>query len=120
MPRRPATNHHETDKPFDALQTLLVTARELANGLADDPQLARLVRAFEMFPDADREAILRVIEKDAAWRSIVDKTDDATGIHVRPNPHASLYVHVLEQPDGTTIVAPDPSQRDADVIRQGV
>jgi hypothetical protein len=67
-----------------------------------------------MFPEADREAILQVLEKDAAWRSIVEKTDDATGITVRPNPHASLYVHILDQAE------PEAAPRDADVIRHGV
>ena len=110
MSRRPAVQ----EKPFDALQTLLATARDLAKGLTDDPQLERVVRAFRMFPEADREAILQVLEKDAAWRNIVEQTDDATGITVRPNPHASLYVHVLEQTE------PAPSPRDADVIRHGV
>ena len=110
MSRRPAVQ----EKPFDALQTLLATARDLAKVLTDDPQLERLVRAFRMFPEADREAILQVLEKDAAWRNIVETTDDATGITVRPNPHASLYVHILEQAE------PEPSLRDADVIRQGV
>jgi hypothetical protein len=112
MSRLPAAQ----EKPFDALQTLLATARDLAKVLTDDPQLERVVRAFRMFPEADREAILQVLEKDAAWRSIVEKTDDATGITVRPNPHASLYVHILEQ----TGAGPEPSPRDADVIRHGV
>jgi hypothetical protein len=120
MPRRPAANEKRMDKPFDALQTLLATARELANGLAGDQELERLVRAFKAFPAADREALLQVIEKDAAWRTIVENTDDTTGIRVKPNPHASLYVHVLEQADGETALVPDPTQRDADVIRQGV
>src|SRR5262245_15302145 len=104
MSRREAVQ----EKPFDALQTLLATARDLAKGLTDDPQLERVVRAFRMFPEADREAILQVLEKDAAWRNIVEQTDEATGITVRPNPHASLYVHVLEQTE------PAPSPRDAD------
>lgn len=116
MPRGPAV----AEKPFDALQSLLATARELAKMLADDPQLERLVRAFRMFPEGDREPILQAIEKDAAWRSIVEKTDDATGISVRPNPHASLYVHVLRAATAAPIIDPDPSQRDADVIRHGV
>jgi hypothetical protein len=102
------------EKPLDALQTLLATARDLAKVLTDDPQLERLGRTFRRFPEADREAILQVLEKDAAWRSIVEKTDDATGITVRPNPHASLYVHIIEQAE------PEASPRDADVIRRGV
>jgi len=105
-------------KPFDTLHTLLATARELARTLTDDAQLERLVRAFLMLPEHDRESILQVIEKDASWRSIVERTEGATGIAVRPNPHASLYVHVLNQVDAA--IEPDASQRDADVIRQGV
>ena len=106
------------ETPFDALHTLLATARDLARGLADDPQVERLVQAFRTIPPADREAIIQVLEKDAAWRNIVGETDAATGITVRPNPHASLYVHVLNQvgspfDDGA-------SERDADVIRHGV
>ena len=112
MSSRPAVQ----EKPFDALQTLLATARDLAKTLTDDPQLERLARAFRMFPEADREAVLQVLEKDSAWRNIVEKTDDATGITVRPNPHASLYVHILEQPGA----GPEASPRDAGVIRQGV
>jgi len=108
-----AGNEAGDRKPFDALHTLLVTARELANTLVDDPQLERLVRAFGLFPERDREAILQVIEKDASWRRIVDDTGTTTGINVRPNPHASLYVHVLNAVDETM-------QRDADVIRRGL
>jgi hypothetical protein len=107
-----------TETPFDALHTLLATARELASSLADDPQVERLVRAFRALPEADREAVVQVVEKDAAWRSIVEQTDAATGITVRPNPRASLYVHVLNQAESP--LQADGSQRDADVIRQGV
>jgi hypothetical protein len=98
---------------FDALQTLLATARELATDLLSDPLLARLLHAFLMFPESDREPILQVIEKDAAWRRIVEQTAGATGITVHPNPHASLYVHVLNQ-------TAEPSARDANVIRFGI
>jgi hypothetical protein len=105
-------------KPFDTLHTLLATARELAKTLSDDPQLERIVRTFRQFPEGDRETILRVLEKDAAWRAIVERTDDVTGISVRPNPHASLYVHVLEQ--GAEPLAAETAERDADVIRRGL
>jgi hypothetical protein len=108
-----ASSEASDRKPFDALHALLVTARELAKTLVDDPQLERLVRAFRLFPERDREAILQVIEKDASWRRIVADTGTTTGITVRPNPHASLYVHVLNAVDETM-------QRDADVIRRGL
>jgi hypothetical protein len=101
-----------SDRTFDALHTLLATARELARELSEDPQIERLVRAFRALPQAERETIVQVVEKDAAWRKIVEQTDGTTGISVRPNPHASLYVHVLNQVE--------QSERDADVIRHGV
>jgi hypothetical protein len=104
---------------LDALQTLLTTARELVDGLVTDPQLGRIVRAFSMLPECDREPILKVLEKDAAWRRIVEETAGATGITVHPNPHASLYVHVLDQVTGQPRT-PEPLLRDGDVIRLGV
>ncbi len=104
---------------LDALQTLLATAREMVADLARDPLLERMLRAFWMLPAADREPIVQVLEKDAAWRCIVEETSGATGITVSPNPHASLYVHVLDQVTGEPI-APGPLQRDGDVIRLGI
>jgi hypothetical protein len=107
------------DTPFDALHTLLATARDLARRLSEDPQLERLVRAFQSLPEHDREPILQVIEKDAAWRRIAGQTAGATGVAVRPNPHASLYVHVLNPVEGLALDQ-DATQRDADVIRYGL
>ena len=104
---------------LDALQTLLATARGLLTDLTTDPLLERILRAFRMLPEADREPILRVLEKDAAWRRVVEETSGATGITVCPNPHASLYVHVLDQVTGE-LLAPGPLQRDGDVIRFGI
>lgn len=99
--------------PLDALQAALSAAADMVNGLLGDTTIQRLVDAFLAFPEADREAILRVLEKDSAWRSVVEKTADATGIDVVPNPHASLYVHVIEQ-------GPSAPERDGDVIRAGI
>src|SRR2546428_7543202 len=104
---------------LDALQTLLATARGLLADLTTDPLLERILGAFRMLPESDREPILRVLEKDAAWRRVVEETSAATGITVCPNPHASLYVHVLDQVTGE-LLAPGPLQRDGDVIRFGI
>jgi len=109
----------QAEKPLDTLHTLLTTARDLAKALTEDPEIERLVRAFRQFPERDRDAILRVVEKDAAWRTIVEKTAAATGITVAPNPYASLYVHVLNQVANPPL-APEAPPRDADVIRLGV
>src|SRR5262249_51049977 len=69
--------------------------------------------------EADREPILRVLERDATWRRIVGETSGSTGITVRPNPHASLYVHVFDQTTGQPI-EPEPFARDVDAIRLGI
>ncbi len=98
--------------PLDALQSLLSTARQVLDDLLRDPRLHRLITAFSSLPEADREPILGVLERDATWRRIVTETASTTGISVRPNPHASLYVHVLDEVQ--------PSARDVDVIRFGI
>jgi hypothetical protein len=97
---------------LSALQGLLASARGLVDEMIDDPFAERLKRTFSMLPEEDREAILRVIERDATWCKIVSETASTTGIKVHPNPHASLYVHVLDEPG--------PSQRDVDVISLGI
>src|SRR5262245_31724892 len=102
----------KTQPPLDALQAVLAAASDMVNGLLADTTMQRLLDAFLGFPEADREAILRVLEKDSAWRRVVEQTATATGIDVVPNPHASLYVHVLDQRG-----APE---RDGDVIQTGI
>jgi hypothetical protein len=97
----------------DTLQTLLTTALDVVRGLADDPMSARLLKAFAALPPADREPILRVLERDATWCRIVEQTADTTGIAVRANPQASLFVHVIGPPS-------EPLQRDVDVISAGI
>jgi hypothetical protein len=101
---------------LDALRAILVTANELATRLAGDPFVERILQAFAKLPVPDREPVLKIIERDATWCRIVEQTGDETGITVRPNPHASLHVHVFGQVD----TPPEPLQRDVDVIRFGI
>src|SRR5262245_65016333 len=101
---------------LDALRAILTSAHELASRLAGDPQVERVLRVFGKIPEPDRETILQVLERDATWCRIVEQTADTTGITVRPNPHASLYVHVFDAGD----VPSEPLRRDVDVIRFGI
>ena len=39
--------------------------------------------------------MLGVIERDGNWCRVVEQTAETTGITVRANPRASLYLHVL-------------------------
>ncbi len=108
----PALGHTDATQ-VDTLRTVLTAAADLVSGLARDPLVSRMLEVFARLPEPDREPILRVLERDATWCRIVEQTADSTGITVRPNPHASLYVHVLDQPS-------EPLQRDVDVIRLGI
>jgi hypothetical protein len=102
---------------LETLHALLATAREFAAQFTDDPMVERILAAFSRLPEPDRETILGVIERDATWCRVVEQTADTTGITVRPNPQASLYLHVLaprtESPD-------EPMRRDVEVIRFGI
>jgi hypothetical protein len=102
---------------LETLHALLATAREFAAHLADDPMVERILAAFTRLPEPDRETILGVIERDAAWCRVVEQTADTTGITVRPNPQASLYLHVL---DTRTQPSDEPTRRDVEVIRFGI
>ena len=108
-----------TCSSLDGLQMLIGNARELVDRLLRDPILQRLLRAFFELPEGDREPILRVLERDATWRRIVQETSGSTGIAVRPNPHASLYMHVFDEKTGQPL-QPEPFARDVDAIRLGI
>jgi len=102
--------------PLGELEALLSCAQEVAARLTADPLIGRLLSAFARLPASDRETVLGVIERDGAWCRVVEQTSDTTGITVRANPHASLYLHVLDPAK-----APDePLQRDVDVIASGI
>ena len=104
---------------LDALQSLLTSARELIDELAGNPDFERLVTVFSSFPESHRETIFRVLERDATWCRIAKEVAPLTGIRVHPNPHASLYVHVLDEVTGEP-VGPVPSARDVEVVRLGI
>jgi hypothetical protein len=102
---------------LETLSALLATAREFAAYFADDPLIERILAAFARLPEPDRDVILGVIERDAAWCRVVEQTSDTTGITVRANPQASLYLHVLE-PRREPV--DEPTRRDVEVIRFGI
>jgi len=101
---------------LDDLVAALSVAQSLAADLASDPIIARFLRVIRKIDPADRAVIVGVLERDTTWCRIVDQTGDATGITVRANPHASLYVHVIDGVDAPS----EPLRRDIDVIRTGI
>jgi hypothetical protein len=85
---------------LDALQALLATARQLSNDLAADPTIGRMLRAFVTLPPEDRDVVAGLVERGTAWRRITENTADVTGVALRANPHASLFVRVVDARDG--------------------
>ena len=100
---------------LEGLLAVLGEAEGLAAGLAADPVLIRLLKVFHRLPEPDREVLVGVLEREAAWCRIVEQTEETTGITVRANPFASFFVQVVS-------AAPplEPSSRDVDVIRVGI
>jgi hypothetical protein len=109
-----AAIHASTAVQLIELKALLARAHELVTQIGNDPLTERMLKAFARLPAPDRETILRVLERDATWCRIVEQTTDTTGITVRPNPHASLYVQAVGH------VPDQPLRRDVDVIRFGI
>ena len=98
---------------LDTLQTIQLSAHELAGKLAPDALTERVLRAFRRIPEPDRDIILTVIERDATWCRIAEQTASETGVSVRPNPHASLYLHIFSNTEPPS----EPLRRDKEVIR---
>jgi len=101
---------------LDTLEAILVSAHQLAGQLAPDPLMERIQRALRRIPEPDRETILKVIERDATWCRIVEQTASETGVSVRPNPHASLYLRIFSHAEPPS----EPLRRDMEVIRFGI
>jgi hypothetical protein len=104
--------------PLETLCTLVATAREFAEQFTHDPLVERILAALSRLPEPDRETIVGIIERDATWCRIAEQTADTTGITVRPNPQASLYLHVLATQKNAP--AEEPLGRDVEVIRFGL
>jgi hypothetical protein len=88
--------------PTDTLETLqhvLASAAGIAQDLAGDPLLARLLDVFSRIPREDREAILGIIERECDLRnlSLQSPSSPLSGLNLtKPNPNARLYFRVAE------------------------
>jgi hypothetical protein len=92
----------------DTLAALLGAASNILDELAGD-QIGRLLDAFSKFPAGDRETILLVFEREARSRELAETCAEATGLTLRLNPNARLYVRVVEQ-------APPPIEHEKMVV----
>jgi hypothetical protein len=90
------------DRPTDTITTLqhvLASAARIAQDLADDPLLPRVLDVFSRMPQEDREIIVNVIDREVDLRNMTKGASHASlsGLSVtKPNPHARLYFRVTE------------------------
>jgi len=56
-----------------------------------------LLAVFAKVPTVDREVLVGLLEREVQAKELTDATAGAmTGLSLRPNPHARLYVRVIE------------------------
>src|SRR4029450_9781165 len=96
------------------LQHVLASAARIAQDLADDPLLPRVLDVFSRMPKEDRETIVNVIDREVDLRNMA-KTASLSGLSVtKPNPHARLYFRVTDTSE------PVPSVSPPGIVRGGV
>jgi hypothetical protein len=83
---------------LEALRTIIGSASALAEALLDHPLLARLVAVFDGMPEDDRETIVGVLEREVEMRRLLGaRPGPFSGVQaVRANPHARLYLRLIE------------------------
>jgi transposase len=90
------------DDRLESLRALLDAALDAVSRLQGDELLPRLLRVFAKMPPEDRDVILKVLEREVALRTIRKDADvePLSGMRLgRPNPHARLYVRMVEGAD---------------------
>jgi hypothetical protein len=88
------------DDDLRQLGTLLEAARGIMHELRDDPLFARLLDVFQRMPAGDREVVIGALEREVRTRTVSQQVaDDLTQIELRPNPHAKIYMRVVERAD---------------------
>jgi hypothetical protein len=95
---------------LEALRALIETAQALASEITDDATVGRLLRAFLTLPPEDRDIVACVVERGAAWHHIAEGTAELTGIRLRANPNARLFLRLVEPHDGTGDLEDEPPE----------
>jgi len=82
----------EGAEALEQLQTTLEAALGLANELAGDELLGRIISVFRAMPTQDRPVIIGVLEREVTGRLLSRATEKPVGQSTHPNPNARLYV----------------------------
>ena len=76
----------------DALKAVLESGTQLLAAITSDGILHRLIVAYDAMPQADRDAIVEVIEREVQARLLSQATEGVTGQGMHPNRNARLYL----------------------------
>src|SRR5262249_52033858 len=78
--------------------------------ITDDVTVGRLLQAFMSLPPDEREIVASVLERGAAWRRIAETAAGMTGVQLRANPNARLFLRVLEPHDPAAEIESEPPE----------
>jgi hypothetical protein len=88
-----------TPDAISALQTMVTTAARLADSLAADPLLAKLIEIFGRIPVEEREPIIAILEREIDLHNLgrAAKGGPLAGINpTHINPNARLYMRATD------------------------
>jgi hypothetical protein len=91
MSRKPNPSR-KSPEAFEDLRKALAQAAGLADELANDPLLGRLIAVFRAMPLSDRAPIVGVLEREVTGRTLSRATEKPIGQETHVNPNARLYV----------------------------
>lgn len=90
------------------LAALLQNAADRVDHLLNEPLLVRLLTIFAKVPADDRETLVALLEREVQAKLLTDATAGSmTGLTLRFNPNARLYVRVVD---------PEPAQENEKII----
>ena len=75
---------------------MIEVAARLADAIASDPILHRVIEVFRLMPLEDRATIASALEREVQARRLSLATENATGQSMHANPNARFYLRAHE------------------------
>jgi hypothetical protein len=94
--RDPRDQREECRATLHELTEVIEVAARLADTLANDATLHRVIEALRLMPLEDRAVVATAIEREVQARRLSLATENATGQSMHANPHARLYLRSHE------------------------
>ena len=82
---------------LEKLTEVIDVAAKLAEALAGDATVQRVVEASRLMPFEDRTVVADVVEREVRARRLSVATEATTGQSMHPNPHARLYLRTHQK-----------------------